>query len=190
MSSPTPTAYPLCWPTGWPRTDITRRQGGGFKTSMARALSNLRYEINLMGGKNVVLSSNCALGQENPEDPGVCAYFFYEGMQLAIPCDRWWKVEHNVQAIALTIEAMRGMKRWGANHMIRAMFSGFKALPAGDVAPWHEVLGVAQHATAQEIQAAYRAKVKEHHPDKGGERDAFVRVQRAYEQARTMGIVS
>lgn len=44
-----------------------------------------------------------------------------------------------------------------------------------------DILGVAPGATLQEIHAAYRARVKKHHPDAGGEEWAFRAVARAYE---------
>jgi curved DNA-binding protein CbpA len=44
-----------------------------------------------------------------------------------------------------------------------------------------DVLGVSPGATLQEIHEAYRARVKKHHPDVGGEDWAFRIVARAYE---------
>ncbi|CAE7263759.1 SEC63, partial [Symbiodinium microadriaticum] len=43
-----------------------------------------------------------------------------------------------------------------------------------------EVLGVQPGATADEVKAAYRRKVKTIHPDKGGDSQGFVRVRTAY----------
>jgi hypothetical protein len=45
------------------------------------------------------------------------------------------------------------------------------------------VLGLKMHATKAEIKAAYRAKAKQHHPDHGGDPDAFRRIKDAYERA-------
>lgn len=153
-----------------------------------------------MGGQNVVLSSNASLGEENPKDTGVVAYFDWNEdrskhppklIKMAIPCDRWLKLAHNVQAIALTVEAMRGMDRWGAKHMIKAMFNGFKALPApADSMPWYNVLGLSPGATAFEINEAYRNLAKKTHPDAGGEHEEFLRIKQAYDQARELGLVA
>ncbi len=175
------TAYPLSWPTGWPKTEPVRRETGAFKTELHSALNNLKHEVQRLGGKGLVLSSNCALGQESPADPGVVAYFTWSDLQVAIPCDRWRKVAHNVQAIALTIEAMRGLDRWGAKHMIRAMFSGFKALPAPTVESWSHVLGVSTSATYDQVKEAYRILAKRHHPDVGGDSRLFRSVQAAWD---------
>lgn len=165
-------AYPLKWPNGWPRVEQGKRETSAFKQSLTSALTNLRRQVDLMGGKALVLSSNCALGQERPADPGVVAYFQLNDQPMAIPCDRWRKIEDNIHAIALTIEAMRGMERWGAKHMITAMFSGFKALPqkTSGLDPW-AVLGIKENASEAEITAAFRSKSKIYHPDVHGTGD-------------------
>jgi DnaJ-domain-containing protein 1 len=43
------------------------------------------------------------------------------------------------------------------------------------------VLGLAPGATLAQVKAAYREKVKEHHPDSGGNVTEFLRLQEAYE---------
>jgi hypothetical protein len=175
-------AYPLCWPAGWPRTQA--RESGKFKTTLSATLNFLRKEVELLGGKNLVLSSNCTLGNERPSDPGVVAYFSLKDQPIAIPCDRWFKVEDNVRAIGLTIEAMRGMERWGAKHMIKAIFQGFKALPAqsGDAFNCWTVLGVEfrDGITEAEIVDAYKKRSLICHPDRpGGSNDAMAELNRA-----------
>jgi hypothetical protein len=159
-------AYPLQWPSGWPRT--TARESGRFKTELPSALKALKREVELLGGKGLVLSSNYTLGAERPADPGVVAYFDLRNQAIAVPCDRWQVLAHNVHAIALTIEAMRGMERWGAKHMITAMFKGFKALPARSGPSCWEVRGVPQTASEPEVMAAWRRKAVDAHPDRGG----------------------
>lgn len=177
------TAYPLSWPAGWPKTEPYSRGTSKFQTDLPRALANLKKQIELMGGKNLVLSSNYTLGANNPKEPGVVAYFEWQQIPMAAPCDRWNRIESNVQAIALTVEAMRGMERWGAKHMIKAMFTGFKALPENTAsAPWWEVLGVPQTASVDQVKSAYRDLVKRHHPDAGGHPETFRKIQSAWEQ--------
>jgi hypothetical protein len=176
------TAYPLSWPAGWPKTEPYSRGTPRFQTDLPRALANLKKQIELMGGKSLVLSSNYTLGANNPKEPGVVAYFEWQQIPMAIPCDRWSRIEANVQAIALTVEAMRGMERWGAKHMIKAMFSGFKALPQSTDGDWWTVLGVSRGSSPELVKAAYRELVKRHHPDAGGNAETFRRVQAAYEQ--------
>lgn len=46
------------------------------------------------------------------------------------------------------------------------------------------ILGVPPNATLREIKRAYREKVKEVHPDRGGDREDFQQVREAYTTAR------
>jgi hypothetical protein len=175
-------AYPLQWPKGWPKTEPNKREAGQqFKATLAGALEGLRKEVTRLGCKNLVLSSNYTLGNERPKEPAVVAYFEYNGNPVAIPCDRWSKIEANVRAIALTIEAMRGMERWGAKHMITAMFSGFTALPERTGPSCWDILGIKAEPlpTEQVIMAAYRTKAQAAHPDRGGSQEAFVQLNQA-----------
>ncbi len=57
-------------------------------------------------------------------------------------------------------------------------------MPASRFAPGQDpyaVLGVSRQATAAEIKAAYRALVKEHHPDAGGDEVTIVALNAAWE---------
>lgn len=186
MSHP---AYPLAWPPGWPRTSSRGR--GAYRTSMAGALKNLRAELRLLCGEKavatLVLSSNVSLGVDNPADPGVVAYFTWEGEAFAIPNDRWLLPEHNVQAIALTIEAMRAMERHGSKHMIKASFRGFTALPAATAGQrhWREVLGydADSRPTRESLELTRNALAKTAHPDRGGSTEAMAEINVAFDQA-------
>ena len=183
-------AYPLSWPPGWPRTDAGRRESSRFKATVPSALKFLEEEIRRLGGKQLVVSSNCSLGQYRPDDPGVVAYFHYQGINAAIPCDRWRYPEENLHAIAKTIESMRGIERWGAKNMIKAAFTGFAALPAPGQSSgkgWREILGFQPDRTPTRDEAlhAYRILRSESHPDKpGGSAAMFDSVQRAWELAQ------
>jgi curved DNA-binding protein CbpA len=43
-----------------------------------------------------------------------------------------------------------------------------------------ELLGVDEHATRDEVQRAYRAAAKRHHPDAGGDAQMFAAIERGY----------
>jgi len=53
--------------------------------------------------------------------------------------------------------------------------------PAAAATDPYAVLGVSHAATAAEIKAAYRALVKEHHPDAGGQAEAMLALNAAWE---------
>lgn len=192
-------AYPLQWPAGRKRTESWRRERANFETTFARARDDITREVALLtdrplrwGGPEVVISTNTALrrdglplaGQRNPDDPGVAVYFTYKGKPMSFACDRWDKIEHNMQAIAKTIEALRGIARWGTGDMLEAAFTGFTALPAPDVPrEWWQVLGVARDAHPDAVLMAYRRLRSEHHPDRGRDARKFDEVEQAYRKA-------
>jgi hypothetical protein len=189
------TAYPLQWPAGRKRTDHFSREHAKFDVTLARARDNIMAEVRLLcGGRygidpNIVISTNLNLrrdglplaNQRAPDDPGVAVYFTYKKRQMAFACDRWLKIEHNMQAIAKTIEALRGISRWGTGDMLAAAFTGFAALPApGGEPTWREVLGVtADTRDLPIVRAAYRILASRHHPDKGGSHDAMTKLNAA-----------
>ncbi len=187
-------AYPLDWPDGWPRT--RRPERSRFDTTFATARDALIDELRLLGARHVVLSTNIPLRNDGlpyaryrtPEDRGVAVYFLLDGRHQCIPCDKWDRIEDNVQAIRKTVEALRGLERWGAKTMVDAAFRGFRALPDPGSAggrSWREVLGVSADATWPDVQAAYRRRRREAHPDsRDGNSAAFQAVQKAWQQAR------
>lgn len=130
-------AYPLHWPPSWPRT-IIKAPANFAETSAWRSYNDINEEIRRLGGKNVIVSSNLTRNRDGSissvqrkiYDPGIAVYFDLDGQPQCFPCDRWDKPEHNLRAIVKSIEALRGLERWGAKTMVRAAFKGFQALPA------------------------------------------------------------
>lgn len=186
---PETTAYPLSWPLGRPRA--TLRKTSLFSTTLAKARDGLLAELDLMGADDVILSANLELRRDGlpyatkrqPADPGVCAYFTWREQSYALGCDCWDKVEDNMQAIRKTVEALRGIARWGTGEMMAAAFVGFKALPE-QVGPdagraWWQVLGVEHNDGPDTINAAYRALAKQAHPDAGGSHERMVELNAA-----------
>jgi hypothetical protein len=189
-------AFPLCWPAGRPRSKW--REQARFKTTFGKARDNCRGEIQLLGGTNMIISTNIPLKRDglpyadhrsNVSDTGVAVYFTYKKRQMCFACDRWYRIEDNMHAIGLTIGALRGIARWGTGDMMEAAFTGFEALPPpGQTSGrgWREILGFPPDRTppASEVESNYRFLRSKHHPDKGGSAEEFNAVQRAVEQAR------
>ena len=186
-------AFPLSWPEGWPRVAPERRDAGQFRTSLAGALKNVEESLRAFGrdsGKavsNIVLSSNVTLGRMKPEDPGVAAWFLWDGEQRCIPVDRYKTVEANLQAIHHVLEARRTELRHGTLALVRATFRGFTpALPApGAKRPWRDVLELVGVAGVDHtvIAHAYRRLARDKHPDAGGSETAMAELNVARDDA-------
>jgi hypothetical protein len=184
-------AHPLQWPAGKPRT-VTRERSRFGDDTFARLLKLLLNEVRLLAGSAVVVSSNLRLrqdgfpmsGQAQPADVGVAVYFLdRRGKQKCFACDRWNKVEHNLKAIVFTIEALRGIDRWGGGDMVEAAFAGFTALPpARPVAKWAAVFGMPDHSPTIEVHERYRVLALRHHPDRGGSQEEMAAINAAYDE--------
>lgn len=200
------TRWPLCWPDNVARTEPYRRLRPQFdEGTIASAVNFVRSEINRLNNRrwdyndeSVIISSNLrqrldglpASNQAEPADTGVAVYFNlifirngkrYE-RPIVMSCDKWNKVAFNLKAIAKDIEAQRARQRWGCTNYEQA-FRGYVAIPekCGGNSWWVE-LGVSPSCSEAEIKAAYQAKAKLHHPDVGGNREAWEKIQTAYEQ--------
>jgi hypothetical protein len=186
-------AFPLSWPEGYNRTPAENQKRAQFKGTLHTAVNMVNDELRRLGAKNVIISSDVPLradGLPRSEykksiDNGVAVYFEYLKEPTVLACDKWNDVKDNMKAIALTIEAMRGMDRWGVSDMLKRLFLGFTpALPEFTGRPWYEVLGISQDAHETTIKEAYRRLSLKYHPDnqETGERKMFDEIQVAYNQ--------
>jgi len=186
-------AYPLQWPPGWKRTQL--RQKARFDTPFGRARNELLFELRRLGAKNVIISSNIPLRRDGlpyadyrePADPGVAVYFEMDGKNQCFPCDRWSLAVDNLQAIRLTVQALRGLERWGAKDMVAAAFRGFQALPehthADTVNPIVTQDFFAGCVTPDEIKARRRNLARDLHPDKkSGDSKDFTEMMQQYDK--------
>ena len=149
-------AYPLAWPTGWPRAKQRERAAFGKKRQakdgagnllgwtnhqrleVGDGLQRLRAELRRLGAQHVTISSNLRLrldglpyadAPKSLPDPGVAVYFTLEGKPLVLACDKWNSAADNMAAIAGHIEAIRTQERYGVGSIAQA-FAGYAALPA------------------------------------------------------------
>lgn len=187
------TAYPLCWPIAYERTTVHRKKYSQFKTTVQRARDGVMTEVIRLGGKSTIISSNVPLrkdgmlyaDQPNPSDSGVAVYFTFNGKQMVLACDRYYRLYENLRAIELSLEAMRGLARWGVSQMLERSFSGFALLEAPKVEkPWQEVLQCSGNEPFDIIKLHYHHLAKVAHPDHGGSTDAMAELNRAWEQAK------
>jgi hypothetical protein len=172
-----PTRFPLAWPEGWKRTPKSLRRRLPADVPFGVARDRLFRELRLMGvtEQTITISSDIPLRADGlpradrgePQDPGIAVYFKFDGRDLSFACDSYETTRDNLRALALTIEALRGIQRWGASDLMDRAFRGFAALPEKATSPWRETLGFKSDelVTHDRIDARFRDLVKEHHPD-------------------------
>lgn len=182
--------YPLAWPKGWPRSGSPGgRRLAQFKVDFEKAVRELGWEIERMGGRYPVLSTNLELtidgrprrDRGEPADRGVAVYFELKGKQKVFACETFTSVRDNIRAIGLTIAALRAIERFGASDMLERALSAFEALPAP--LEWWDVLQIRRDAGRETIEAAFRRLAKDHHPDRGGSTAKMAELNRAREAA-------
>lgn len=199
MNTATITQYPLTWPQGRKRTPPDRRQKSRFsisRLSFVGARTFLLEELRRLMAKGVILSTNVTTrrdglpyaDQREPADTGVAVYFTRAGRDQVFACDRWNRVVDNMWAIGKTIEALRGIERWGSGDMVEAAFTGFSALPPGPVVvtpeTWQErfvrLFGMGVRCPPEDVRKRLFELVKEHHPDRGGDAAKMAEINDVY----------
>ena len=123
----------------------------------------------------------------NLDDPGFVLRWTMDGDQYAVACDRYSRLRDNVQTVGLYLRQKRKMEQ-RPDETGESEFANAR-LPPGDESaepvvarpPPHEILEVAPDADPAVVKAAARQKLKQHHPDRGGDQEQFREVQRARE---------
>jgi len=205
------TASPLSWPNGWKRTPRHQRKHSQFsrktdayrrrEISIAEAASFVLDQLRMMAvpDGDVIISTDLKLkldglpysNQREPEDTGAAVWWRPAGAKTerVIAVDIYDRIADNIYAIGKTLEAMRGIDRWGGGEILERTFTGFTALPspenAGGLDPY-QVIGADRGASPDEIKRTYRKALSTAHPDKGGSADKFHQVSEA---GRLLGLV-
>ncbi len=197
-------SYPLTWPHGWKRSTV--REDSKFNrkvngknwprrnVTINEAVDKVLAELKVMGVPdwNVIISTNLKLrndgwpraDQREPDDRGVAVWWRDGDNERCIALDKYTRVACNLYAIGKTIEALRGIDRWGSGEILQRTFTGFEALPGPAGNAWWEVLGVSAHTPTIDVEAAYKKARWRAHPDQGGSSADFNKVQEAFEQFR------
>lgn len=190
--------FPLQWPEGWKRSSTRSKSKFGFKgsgqVSLSGALTFLREELQRLGARNAVITSDLPTRNDGlpyadgrSPDPGIAVWFVLDGHERVFACDKWRTHAENMQSIALSIEAMRGLTRWGASDIVTRAFTGFSALPPGsgvedNATPppppkrdWKQVFDIGDALAALPprdllaiVKARHREWIRTAHPDAGG----------------------
>lgn len=194
--------FPLQWPEGWPRVAEAARRRSYFgpknsgQVSFSFAYQELRDELSRLGAVNAVVTTDLPTNSagipyatdRRSGDVGCAVWFLMPDasgklQERVNACDQYRSCAENMYAIARTLDAIRGIARWGAADLITRAFAGFTALPPGasdaspaatQKRPWREVIGGAwpelEPAELLAIaKARHRKLIAEHHPDRGGD---------------------
>jgi hypothetical protein len=202
----------------WPEKDSEERRKAPFKTTWANTLNLLAFELDKLSAREPTLKTmhspedfridgKLRSDTRAPEHPGVVLTFEkFEGwdesiqqsryVAMRLPCDTFTYWKDNVRAIALALEALRKVDRYGVKS--GSQYAGFKALPAGDftveMTPELAADFIARAAGMGAVPAiatsiiqtpafgesVYRTAAKNLHPDKGGDPSEFQKLESAW----------
>jgi len=182
-------SFPLYWPENWPRKNTPELSR--FNSTFGKACHELMDEVNRLGGRDIILSTNIPLRNDGlpyasakePEDSGIAIYFKYKKQDMVFACDKYIKTWENIVAVKKTIEAIRGIERWGASDMMERAFRGFVAIE-NKIDDWRSILEIKEGHSIRDAEYSYKRLRSIHHPDKGGSVDKFNELTRAIKQAR------
>jgi hypothetical protein len=178
-------------------------QRARFKAGYADTLRLLDRELRHLGARNIVVQMGLS-GRDirldgmpragaRPNHPGVILSFDSKHGPLNYPCGRFSEWEDNLRAIALSLEHLRTVDRYGVTKR-GEQYSGWKALapPNGKMdveEAWKalaELAGVrAETKTGADMEELYRVAAMKHHPDRGGKHEDFARLTKAMESLRS-----
>lgn len=161
----------------WPyKSTEKRRSAYTFSAGWANTLELLDREIRLLNGDDVIIGGDFrpedirldGMMRSNarmPQHPGIEVSFDSEHGRLVYAtdvCDFW---QHNVRSIALGLEALRAVDRFGISRK-GEQYAGWLQLGTADDP-------VQLGKTLVEIAGGVQQAVRQHHPDLGGDRSNF-----------------
>lgn len=189
---------PAIWPSG-ARTTPQDRRRSPFRSQWTATMRELERELRQIGAEEpIVIEAGFQEGQirndglpragVNPNDPAIVISFKSRFGPLRYGCDAFWPYEANLRAIALALEALRKVDRYGVTKR-GEQYQGWKALPentmsASDARDWLKYEAAKAGAPPEVLRAdnltgRYRFLLKLMHPDaETGSREQFETLQR------------
>lgn len=131
--------------TGWAgaRTPANaRRPQSAFTASWSNTVGLMMRELQHLGADRLVIQADVTEddirldGQlratANPKDPGVRILFDSKYGPLTYECDSCVFWQHNVRSIALGLEALRAVDRYGINSAKGQQYKGYREIGTGN----------------------------------------------------------
>jgi hypothetical protein len=189
----------------WPGTLTRNRQRSNFSATWGTTLQLLDREVWYLGGKNMRLQVAIPASQfrldgkpratAKAEHPGVILTLDSKHGPLSYPCDTFTTWQDNVRAIALALEALRKVDRYGVTKR-GEQYRGFLALEATAMpgfSTYADALAfladVGGISAESDRSALVRIAKRAAHPDTGGDAATFHRVTLAEAKLREEGLL-
>lgn len=171
------------------------RKRSPFSASWEKSLTLLQRELAALGADDVVFQLDMEerdiridgfpKANARPRSPAVIISFKSRFGHLRYQCDAFdvstdgWK--ENVRAIALGLEALRQVERYGITKR-GEQYTGWKALPDSTMSRYEAeqfLAGFAVTGQPRDFKTLYRLAAMKLHPDVGGSREQWEQLQRA-----------
>lgn len=192
------------WPAATPRRGWGQYTSSPFRSTWTMTLDLLERELRQIDARDVVLEIDITermirndgevYANAHPSSPAVVLSCQSAKGPLRFPCDRFDNWQDNVRAIALALEALRKVDRYGVTSHDE-QYRGWQSLPpAGGTTTSFTAETAARYIAAlnddenwdEEILAdpdfarsLIREALKRTHPDRGGSAEDFHKVQAA-----------
>lgn len=196
--------YPLQWPPNQARTLPANRVKSKFDhPTLHQAALFVLDELRKMKARAIVITSDFPTRRDDIpyeariSEIGFAVWFDLNGFEKVLGCDAFLTAADNLWAIGKTIEALRGIGRWGVAGATERAMHGFQALPpgadaSGTQAPqWRDVIGgawppvsVGKQFVLELAEERYRKAIRAEHPDAGGTAERAASLNLAIEEAR------
>ena len=185
------------WP-GEP-TPSWKRKSGAFRAGYAKTLDLLENELDKLKAKSIVVEAfftrnqirndGWPLSKANPSAPGVVLSFTGKTGELSFPCDTYRTFDDNLRAIALALEALRAVDRYGVTQHSEQYKGWAKLPPAPQSMRGPDALAfLALHSDIRPkdgdtLDKAFRLAARKLHPDNPttGNQGQFIMLQQAKE---------
>jgi hypothetical protein len=179
----------------WPHQKTQRPKPSAFRVNYDETLDLLDKELRMLGVRKAVIQVDLPESKirldglpyagARPEYKGIILSFESKYGPLRYMTDVFDSWQDNLRAIALGLEALRKVDRYGITKK-GEQYTGWKQLPASidiDGCDVHKAAEFLSRYSGYEVQAilkdkawfkeAWRIAARKLHPDKGGDKDNF-----------------